>query len=108
MPAEDTQKFFKYIERNGMSVARSACVYCPFHSNAEWRRIQSDPAEFKKAVDFEKEIHRFWDSGVKVGGLESKPYLHRSRVPIDQIDFTGGQIDLPFGMDNECAGVCGV
>jgi len=97
-----------YIDECKMSVARSACVYCPFHSNSEWSRIKSQPAEFKKAVDFEKAVHAVWDSGIKVGALSSKPYLHRSRVPIDEIDFTGGQIDLPFGMDNEFAGACGV
>ncbi len=98
----------KYIHQHGMKVARSACVYCPFHSNSEWRRIQSQPDEFAKAVAFEKSVHKVWDEGKNVGGLKTKPYLHRSRIPIDEVDFTGGQIDLPFGFDNECAGVCGV
>ena len=27
------------------SIPRSACVYCPYHSNAEWRSIKDDPGQ---------------------------------------------------------------
>jgi hypothetical protein len=81
-------------------------VYCPFHSNEEWRRLQkAEPKEFAKAVDFEHRLHAAWDEHGMIGGLESKPFLHRSRIPIDEVEFTGGQMDL---WGNECAGVCGV
>lgn len=34
---------------------RSACVYCPYHSDTEWKRLKDDePREFQKAVAFEK------------------------------------------------------
>ena len=33
---------------------RSACIYCPFHSATEWRRLQTEePEAFAEAVDFE-------------------------------------------------------
>ncbi len=36
---------------------RSACVFCPFHSNEEWSRLKrEEPEEFQRAVEFEKNI----------------------------------------------------
>lgn len=86
---------------------RSACVYCPFHSDAEWRRLkQHEPSEFEKAVKFEKDLQLALS---KPGGLTKVPYLTRRCVPLDTIDFSENQkgyqqLDM-FG--NECEGLCG-
>lgn len=87
---------------------RSACVFCPYHSDREWRRLKNDePDEFMKAVEFEKsyaaaKAATVWKKMLKV-------YLHKSCVPLDQVDFSteeeNGQGNL-FG--NECEGMCGV
>ncbi len=44
----------EWMRRNGYpEPPRSSCVYCPFHRNAEWRRLQTkEPEEFQKAVKF--------------------------------------------------------
>lgn len=83
---------------------RSSCRYCPYHSNAEWRRLKNEePEEFAKAVEFERQIQENKDSA-------STPFLHASRKPLDQVDFRNdvdrGQQLLSF-MD-ECEGMCGV
>lgn len=82
---------------------RSACVYCPFHSDAEWKRLRDEePSEFAEAVRFEK---RYQDSYARTA-LTGVPYLHASRQPLETVEFTGDpQIDA-FG--NECEGMCGV
>lgn len=86
---------------------RSACVYCPFHSDAEWRRLKNEePEEFAKAVQFEKDLqaaHLHDDSRKGV------PFLHSKTIPLGDIDFSSdierGQGEL-FG--NDCTGLCGV
>lgn len=95
-------------ERGFPKPPRSACVFCPYHSDAEWRRLRDEePEEFQKAVDFEASYQ-----AAKVQTVSKKgflPFLHNSRVPLDQVDFSTeedrGQQVL-FG--NECEGLCGV
>lgn len=82
---------------------RSACIGCPFHSNHEWRQMRDTrPDEWADAVDFDKAIRH-------AGGIERPTYLHRSCVPLDEVDLSTaeehGQRSL-FG--NECHGMCGV
>ena len=98
----------KYLETIGVTASRSACVYCPFHTNQEWLRLKSEePEGWKHAVEFERWMHKQHELGNSIGGMRERAYLHRSRVPLDQCDFTK-QKDLFDPMDNECAGVCGV
>jgi len=97
----------KYLEEIEVQATRSACSYCPFHSDSEWKRIKSEePKAWKQAVDFEKWLHAKHADGVQIAGLRGKPFLHKSRIPLEQADFNN-QMDL-FGFDDECAGVCGV
>lgn len=86
---------------------RSACVYCPYHSDSEWRRLRDEePEAFAEAVRVDYEYRRL---KAKVSRANSIPYLHASRVPLDQVDFSTdedhGQ-QVMFG--NECEGMCGV
>lgn len=98
----------RYLASKGIHAPRSACMYCPFHSNSEWRRIKADERSWSLSVEFESRVHAAFDKHGHVAGLASKPYLHRQRVPLEQVDLGEGQLDLFGGMDNECAGVCGV
>ncbi len=85
---------------------KSACDMCPYHSDNEWRRLRNDePESFDKSVKFEKELQSVYAKR----GFRQKPFLHTSRVPLDQVDFSTdedhGQ-QVMFG--NECEGMCGV
>ncbi len=86
---------------------RSACVYCPYHSDNEWRRLRDkEPEEFARAVQFEKDVQK---AALQDETRRDVPYLHNSRVRLDQVDFSTdedrGQ-QVMFG--NECEGMCGV
>ena len=86
---------------------RSACVYCPFHSNKEWRRLKEyEPEAFAEAVKVEKELQR---TKAETDNMRSVPWLHKSCVPLEQVDLSNeadsGQMDM-FG--NDCEGLCGV
>lgn len=99
----------KWMAENGYPTPpRSACVFCPYHNNAEWRRLkQFEPEDFARAVAFEKELQRA-NHGASLKGT---PFLHRSLVPLDQVDLSTdvdrGQ-GLLNGFQNECEGMCGV
>lgn len=82
---------------------RSSCIGCPFHSDAEWRRMRDDdPVAWADAVGFDAAIRR-------LPRIKADAYLHRQRVPLDQVDLSTaeerGQLSM-FG--NECSGTCGV
>lgn len=84
---------------------RSACTFCPFHSDAEWRSIRADPAAWVRSVEIDRAIR----TGLVSKSLEGALYLHRSCKPLEEVDLSTveerGQGDL---FTNECAGVCGV
>lgn len=99
----------RWMKDNGYpEPPRSACVYCPFHSNTEWRRLRDDePQEFQKAVQFDKEIRQQFH---KDPIHKMDVYLHRSCKPLDEIDFDsdeqkGQQV---WDFQAECEGMCGV
>lgn len=97
----------QWMERSGFETPpRSACVYCPHHSNAAWRRMKKeDPQGWRDAVAFDKMIR------TGIHKVRAKAYVHRSCVPLDQVDLST-DIDKGQGMlagfGNECEGVCGV
>lgn len=91
-----------YLQALEITAPRSACIGCPFHSDAEWRHIRDKaPDEFADAVKYEQEIQ----ATVQTIGV---PYLHRQRVPLDQVDLTTHEDRGQMTFDDECAGVCGV
>jgi hypothetical protein len=86
---------------------KSACIGCPFHSNAEWSALS--PAELADAVEVDRLIREsgaLWhpDTAERMVG---QPYLHSSLVPLSEVRFAAGP-DNPVGMADECGGVCGV
>jgi hypothetical protein len=93
-----------WMRRNGYpEPPRSACLYCPYRANGEWKDLKPD--EFEIAAKFEERLqatHR------KIGAT-GVPFLHRSMVPLREVDFSTdedhGQ-QVMFG--NECEGMCGV
>lgn len=97
-----------WMESNGHPLPpRSACVFCPFHSDTEWRRLKKEePEEFQRAVDFERRIQQL---NKRDETMHSSPYLHSSLIPLNQVDFRS---DIDRGQqvlwDEECEGMCGV
>ncbi|BCM88750.1 hypothetical protein IAD21_00592 [Abditibacteriota bacterium] len=85
---------------------KSACVGCPFKDNAAWRDMKMNrPDEFAQAVEFDQIIRH----GVR--GATCPAYLHRSLIPLAEVDFRSaedmGQLTFD-GFINECEGMCGV
>jgi hypothetical protein len=93
-------------EHNYLQPPRSACRYCPFHSNKEWVRSKIDhPEEFAKSVAFEKKMQEAARNQEVLRGI---PFLHSSCKPLDEINFAA-LVDTTIDMfGNECEGMCGV
>ena len=82
---------------------KSACVFCPYHSQDQWRIVRAVPEDWQKAIAF--------DASIREGprNLKGTMYVHRQRVPLDQVDLSTledhGQLNL---FNDECEGMCGV
>lgn len=66
------------------SVAKSACIGCPFHGNAQWRDLRDNhPDEWADAIEFDRGIRK---GGARAGRapLKGEAFLHRSMLPLDQ------------------------
>jgi hypothetical protein len=88
---------------------RSACTFCPFHSNEEWKRVKENKEEWDEIVALEKLLSKNKDKISEVTGMKNQMFLHRSCKPISEIDFDqeDKQGDFFYGMQNECEGMCG-
>lgn len=86
------------------TLAKSACVFCPYMNNENWRRIKADPGAWAMALAVDKAIRA---PGVVSRHLAGEAFLHRSRAPLAEADLGGaeGQLDL---FNDECDGMCGV
>jgi hypothetical protein len=100
----------EWMKENGYpEPPRSACFYCPFHSDNEWRRLRDeDPNYFKRAIDFDHQLRAAFKKYDK--NMQMEVYLHNSCKPLDQVDFDndvdkGQQV---WDFQAECEGMCGV
>lgn len=94
-----------WMERNGFpKPPRSACVYCPHHSNAEWRRIRDEePEAWIRALEFDAKIR------TGIHKVRAKCFVHRDCVPLSQVDLsTDDERGQGLLWGNECEGMCGV
>jgi len=100
----------KWMQKNGFpKPPRSACVYCPFHSDHEWRRLKNhEPAAFAVAVKFEQDLQALHSSPEVSNRMMSVPFLHDSLKPLGEIDFSEDTTQGQFKWGNECEGMCGV
>ncbi|MGC1684749.1 MAG: hypothetical protein WA734_03945 [Candidatus Acidiferrales bacterium] len=92
-------------------VPRSACVFCPYHSDAEWSAIKQIPEDWEQAVEVDEALRQ--PVSVPLSRrLDAKVFLHRSCQPLVQIQFNGNpnprELQMPMNFFRECEGVCGV
>ena len=63
-------------------VPKSACIGCPFHDDNYWRELRErSPDEFEEACQFDETIRH-------LPGVRGECFLHRSCVPLREIDFS--------------------
>lgn len=94
-----------WMADNNWVAPKSACIGCPYHSNAMWRDMRdNDPESWNDAIEVDRAIR---DGGRK---KDRQQFMHRSLKPLDQVDLSTpaekGQVE--FGFIQECDGMCGV
>lgn len=83
---------------------RSACVFCPFHSDAEWINVRKTPADWALAVKVDAGLRK--PGAIVNRNMDAQMFAHRSCVPLDQVEF---KHERQFNMfTTECEGMCGV
>jgi len=82
---------------------RSACTFCPFHSNEEWRNIKQNKHEWNEVIKLDKILRQNNTS------LNSHLYLHRDCKPIDEVDLREKDEQTgQYSLLDECEGMCGI
>lgn len=93
----------QWLKRRGYAQPpKSACIGCPFHSDAQWRAIREQPDEWADALEVDAAIRQ----QPKFRGTQ---YMHHSLKPLSEVDLSTaedhGQLNL---FNNECEGLCGI
>lgn len=95
-------------EHHGIKTAKSACVYCPYRSNAGWKRMkEEEPEEFERACQFDEAIRDAQGKKIRGAGVIGELYVWRGFAPLRTADFTVSPGQLDFGFEQECDGMCG-
>ena len=93
----------QWIKQNNYPTPpRSACTFCPFHNNSEWRKIKENKEEWEKVVELDSLVRK----GTKKNTDEL--FLHKSCLPIDKVDLSEKPDDQFNLFNNECEGMCGI
>lgn len=83
---------------------KSACVGCPFRTNAEWAWLKNNSRrEWRNAVRVDEKVRKIKPS--------MEQYLHSRAVPLATAVGDGGDDDQrneTGGFNNECEGMCGM
>ena len=81
-------------------LSKSACIGCPYHNNALWRDMKiNDQDSWDDAVEFDHAIRDL---------TEQKQYLHRKKIPLDEVDLRSEEDMGQLSFLDECDGMCGV
>lgn len=88
-------------------VQRSACVFCPYKDNREWKELRDEsPEEWERAITVDRALR---EEGTRdAEGMSDKLWLHRTCIPLELVDLSEPQpprmLDL---FTEECEGMCG-
>lgn len=88
-----------WLAERQYSAPRSACIFCGYHTRAEWEELMADPYERPRLIAFDEGIRALMPDGA---------FLTPHQKPLAEIDFSEpdtGQADL---FASECEGMCGV
>jgi len=90
-----------WLKKHNLEIPpRSACIFCPFHSNAEWRETKRLNVDWKQAIKIDKAIRK-----VRPPDL----FVSNQRKPLEECDFDSQEDkgQMAFQWQDECTGYCG-
>ena len=109
MSRQDCLDWFhsEYPDRH---LPRSACVICPYRSDSHWQEMRDlEPESFDEAVRFDRWMRKTSRNPVRQV-LSGRPYLHRTRRPLDSAvqGLADGTLVDDGLFEEDCEGHCGV
>lgn len=92
----------RWLQARGLPVPpKSACVFCPYRSDSEWRWLRdNDPKGWAEAVAIDRLIRQ-------TPGMRVQEFVHRARVPLDEVDLRTDD-EAGQGMLDVCEAGCGL
>ena len=85
-----------YLAQHGIPVTKSACVFCPYRSDAAWLAIKAVPEDWAFAVAYDERI-RYKRPGYLC-------FVHSSRKPLKEVILKND--GAPSLFTDECFGLC--
>ena len=98
-----------WMEEHGYPLPpKSACIHCGWRDDDQWLALEPD--EFAEAVRIDYALR---DAYAQTNTIKGVPYLHESRIPLDQVKFKSGHRRKMAAQQrnlfrNDCVGMCGV
>jgi len=91
--------FYKnYPNRN---LPRSACYFCPYQRNDEFRRLRDeDSSSWRKAIEV--------DEAIRNANEGKQQFIHRSCKPLSEVDLSTAEERGQMTFLDECEGMCGI
>lgn len=72
-------------ERQYPRFPKSSCIFCPFRDDAAWADMkENEPDDFERACAFDEAVRPGYE------GMEGDAYVHWSRTPLKDADFSRG------------------
>ena len=95
----------RWLDKFGVphETPRSACVFCPYHSNRAWRRVKANPVDWERACEVDDALRR--PEFIEKSNLRGKLYVHKSCRPLREANLEEDQKTM---FDMECEGGCGL
>jgi len=101
---EDCKRWM--VRHNYPIPPRSACVYCPYRCNAEWRRMrETQPEDWAEACRVDELVRH------DLPGVRGTCYVHAQRVPLRDVNLGDGSDGAGAEAGEwagQCEGMCGV
>jgi 3'-phosphoadenosine 5'-phosphosulfate sulfotransferase (PAPS reductase)/FAD synthetase len=96
------------LKEFGMKAAKSACVYCPYRSNAGWKLMKRDePEAFEAACQYDEAIRESQGKRTCGAGITGQLFVWRGFAPLRTAEFETNPDQMDFGFEQECDGMCG-
>jgi hypothetical protein len=98
------QDCINWLNERGLPVpGKSSCIRCPYHNDAHFAEMKvSRPGDWQKVVQFDDDLRsgKLRLSATAAG----KVYLHRSCIPLSQVDLSpdNGQMSFEFCDEGYC------
>lgn len=97
------EECIQMLNDRGLIPFKSSCKFCPYHSNSYWNEMKKNrPDEFEECCEVDDLIRDF-------PKMKGKCYLHKSLIPLRDIEFHKLDVSLFHAPSGYChSGICGV